>query len=92
VFATIEDETGIANVVIWPSLIEQFRCEIVGAALLEVDGRIQRSPEGIVHLVAERLRDRTAELRRLDDGGGTAAALARADEMPPTLPRSRDFH
>jgi error-prone DNA polymerase len=91
VFATIEDETGIANIVIWPSLIEMFRREIVGAALLEIDGRVQRSPEGIVHVVAETLRDRTRELRALDDAGEAAVALARADEMPPTLPKSRDF-
>jgi error-prone DNA polymerase len=93
VFATIEDETGIANLVIWPALLERFRREIVGAALLQVDGRVQRSPEGIIHVVVERLYDRTAELRSLDDtGAATPATLARADEMPPRLPRSRDFH
>ncbi|HEX3346833.1 MAG TPA: error-prone DNA polymerase [Acetobacteraceae bacterium] len=92
VFATIEDETGITNVVIWPSLIERFRREVVGAALLDVEGRVQRSEEGVVHLVAEKLRDRTEALRQIDDSGSAAGALARADEMPPVLPRSRDFH
>jgi len=92
VFATIEDETGIANVVIWPSLIERYRREVIGAALLDVAGRVQRTDDGVMHLVAELLRDRTDALRALDDSGGTAAALARADELPPTLPRPRDFH
>ena len=86
VFATIEDETGIANIVIWPSIIEQFRRAVVGAALLLVDGRIQRAEEGIVHIVADRLEDRSAALRGLE------APLARADEVArPQLPRSRDF-
>jgi error-prone DNA polymerase len=78
VFATIEDETGIANVVCWPSVIERFRREVVGSSLLLVRGQIQRSPEGVVHVVAERLEDRSAALRRLDRAGGV-------------VPRSRDF-
>jgi error-prone DNA polymerase len=91
VFATIEDETGIANVVIWPSIIEQFRSVVVGAALLLVTGKTQRSEEGIVHVIAERLQDRSAELRRLDEAG-MVPPLARADEVArPQLPRSRDF-
>jgi error-prone DNA polymerase len=79
VFATIEDETGIANVVIWESLLERFRHAVIAARLLLVDGLIQRSPEGIVHVVAERLRDRSAALKMLSEGS-------------PALPRSRDFH
>ncbi len=97
VFATIEDETGIANVVIWPSTIERYRREVMGAALLLVTGRIQRSPEGVVHVVADRLEDRSAALRRLDEAAENAP-LARADEVarPQTArdvptPRSRDF-
>ncbi len=83
VFATVEDETGIANIVIWPAQIERYRRAVVGAALLVVEGRVQRSPEGVVHVVAERLEDRSAALRRLD----RPAAMARSP-----LPRSRDFH
>ncbi len=91
VFATIEDETGIANIVIWPSLIERFRRVIVGAALLLVSGVVQRSPEGVVHVVAEALQDRSSELRSLDGSDPLQVPLARADEMPPALRRSRDF-
>jgi error-prone DNA polymerase len=92
VFATIEDETGVANIVVWPSLIERFRRAIVGAALLLVSGVVQRSPEGVVHVVAEALEDRSSALRLLDGSDPLQVPLARADEMPPALRRSRDFH
>ncbi|MBN9508149.1 MAG: error-prone DNA polymerase, partial [Alphaproteobacteria bacterium] len=72
-----------ANIVIWPAQIERYRRAVVGAALLVVEGRVQRSPEGVVHVVAERLEDRSAALRRLD----RPAVMARSP-----LPRSRDFH
>ena len=91
VFATIEDETGIANVVVWPAISERDRSALLGASLLLVHGHVQRSPEGIVHVVADRLEDRSAALRRLDTEG-LAPPLARADEVArPQLPRSRDF-
>ena len=88
VFATIEDETGIANVVVWPSLIKRDRRALVGSTLLLVDGHIQHSPEGVAHVVADRLIDRSASLRHLEDGvaASTPAALAHADELP--APRS----
>jgi error-prone DNA polymerase len=62
VFCTIEDETGIANIVIWASQFEQFRRALVGSSVLLVTGRLQRSPENIVHIVTERLEDRSAQL------------------------------
>jgi error-prone DNA polymerase len=59
---TLEDETGIANVVVWPKVMAQFRKEVMGARLVLVEGRIQSSPEKVVHLVAERLIDRSSDL------------------------------
>ena len=44
VFMTLEDETGIANVVVWPKVMEQFRKEVMGARLMLVEGRIQAAP------------------------------------------------
>jgi error-prone DNA polymerase len=67
VFMTLEDETGIANIVVWPQVMAEFRKEVMGARLVLVEGRIQASPEGVVHLVAERLIDRSFELARLSD-------------------------
>jgi error-prone DNA polymerase len=67
VFMTLEDETGIANVVVWPKVMERFRKEVMGSRLVLVEGYIQSSPEKVVHLVAERLTDRSADLHRLSD-------------------------
>jgi error-prone DNA polymerase len=88
VFCTIEDETGIANVVVWSSLFDRFRREVVGSALLLVHGRIQRSPEGIVHVVAERLEDRSAEMRAIGDEQQAPDMTAPADEFPTPRPRA----
>jgi error-prone DNA polymerase len=62
VFMTLEDETGIANIVVWPKVMERFRKEVMGSRLILVEGTIQSSPEKVVHLVAERLFDRSSDL------------------------------
>jgi error-prone DNA polymerase len=62
VFMTLEDETGIANIVVWPKVMEQFRKEVMGARLILVEGYIQSSPEHVTHLVAQRLVDRSHDL------------------------------
>jgi len=105
VFITLSDETGIANVVVWPRVLERFRAPVMGARLLFVEGKIQRSPEGIVHLVSERLVDRTQELERLSEDE-FRPRIHEGDIPPPpdprghgrhprevrVLPKSRDFH
>jgi DNA-directed DNA polymerase III PolC len=64
VFVTIEDECGIANLVVWPKIFEAHRRIVMGARLLAVSGHVQR--EGLViHLVAEKLWDWSAELDRI---------------------------
>jgi len=100
VFVTLSDETGVANLVIWPSVFKRFRREVMGARLLLVQGRIQRSPEDVVHLVSERFADRTRELDRLsEDAPRTSAFPMRTDNNihrhprnVRVLPKSRDFH
>ena len=67
VFMTLEDETGIANIVVWPKVMEKFRKEVMGARLILVEGYIQSSPEGVTHLVAQRLFDRSQDLMVLTD-------------------------
>jgi error-prone DNA polymerase len=62
VFMTLEDETGIANIVVWPKVMERFRKEVMGSRLILVEGTIQSSPENVVHLVAEKLLDRSRDL------------------------------
>jgi error-prone DNA polymerase len=77
VFMTLEDETGIANVVVWPKVMERFRKEVMGARLVLVEGHIQSSPEKVVHLVAEKLFDRSRDLARLAND-----ALGRKHAVP----------
>jgi error-prone DNA polymerase len=94
----LSDEAGVANVVVWPRIFEQFRREVMGARLLLVEGKIQRSPEGVVHLVAERIFDRTAELDRIAESDtekpppSSQEGLHRHPRNVRILPRSRDFH
>ena len=105
IFITIEDETGIVNIVLWARQFERFRREVMGARLMLVEGRLQRSPEGVAHLMAARIHDRSSELDRLSDARSMTIELAPADEFlnpqhPRTrhprnvriLPGSRDFH
>jgi error-prone DNA polymerase len=105
-FITLEDETGIANLVVMPEVFAAHRRVIMSARVLLVHGRIQKSPEKIVHLLAHRLVDRTAELKRLDEPADLFATLAPADHVKTNGPRggarhprnvrvilpSRDFH
>jgi error-prone DNA polymerase len=77
VFMTLEDETGIANIVVWPKVMEQFRKEVMGARLILIEGYIQSSPEQVTHLVAQRLFDRSHDLISLDND-----ALARRQAVP----------
>jgi error-prone DNA polymerase len=105
IFITLEDETGIANILLWARLFERFRREVMSGRLLQIEGRVQKSPEGVVHLMAQRVVDRSTDLASLSDIHRTEIALARADELrnppPPRgrhprnvriLPKSRDFH
>jgi error-prone DNA polymerase len=77
VFMTLEDETGIANIVVWPKVMERFRKEVMGARLILVEGYIQSSPEQVTHLVAQRLFDRSRDLIGLADD-----ALSRKHAVP----------
>jgi error-prone DNA polymerase len=69
VFITIEDETGIANLIVWPQMLERFRCAALGATLLRCTGKLQRE-ESVIHIVADRLDDMTARLNTLRDRTG----------------------
>ncbi|MGD9510545.1 MAG: OB-fold nucleic acid binding domain-containing protein, partial [Geminicoccaceae bacterium] len=60
-FITLEDEAGIANLVVWPQVFEQYRRIILSASMMAVYGRIQREGE-VVHLVVQRVSDLSAEL------------------------------
>jgi error-prone DNA polymerase len=65
-FINIEDETGPANIVVWPTLFEKNRRIVLGSSMMAIQGKIQREGE-VVHLVARQLFDLTADLSGLAD-------------------------
>jgi DNA polymerase III alpha subunit len=71
VFITIEDETGIANLIVWPAILERFRRAALGATLLRCTGKLQRE-ESVIHVVADRLEDMTPRLNTLRNRTGEA--------------------
>ena len=85
VFMTLEDETGIANIVVWPKVMADFRKEVMGARLILVEGYIQSSPEHVTHLVAQRLFDRSPDLMNLAND-----ALVRKHILPYGTPLNDD--
>jgi len=82
IFMTIEDETGIANIVVWPKLFERQRPEVIGARLVAVTGRVQNE-SGVVHVIAQKIEDLSADLRLLEQ-----SRSAKAHEA---MPKGRNF-
>jgi len=108
IFITLEDETGVTNLVLWARMFEEYRRVVMAARLMGVEGVVEKSPEGVVHLMTHRVFDRSAELDRLSDANTTEITPSRADEIirpqypretvhthprnARILPGSRDFH
>ena len=96
IFMTLEDETGIANIVLWPKIFARYRRAALGSRLLRVAGRIQRDESGhVIHVIAERLADLSDTLHDLteppiprDMPEPDKRGRGRRDLFPP----SRDFH
>ena len=85
IFMTLEDETGVANIIVWPKIFERLRAIVLGARFVAVTGKLQ-SEQGVIHIVAERMNDLTPMLGLLSEAGPTIGALARADEAHRTEP------
>ena len=64
IFITLEDETGIVNVIVWRNLFEQFRRAVISGRLLRITGRLERSA-GVTHVLAEEIDDISALLDEL---------------------------
>jgi len=105
IFATLEDETGIVNILLWARMLDRYRRALMASRLMEAHGIVQKSKEGVVHLMADRIVDRTALLDRLSEEGPPPVTLSRADVVAHPqvarahhprdariIPRSRDFH
>jgi error-prone DNA polymerase len=84
VFITIEDETGIANLILWPPILERFRRAALGAMLLGCTGKLQRE-QSVIHIVAERLDDLTPRLGSLRERTDEEASPP-ADKPPFAVP------
>ncbi len=106
IFATLEDETGVANTIVWADVFARYRQVVLKASLLMVEGRLQRE-QTVIHLVAQRLTDMTDRLHALAQRDALLEppfeeSLARADEVkrpgrdllagPDPLYPSRNFH
>jgi error-prone DNA polymerase len=87
VFMTLEDETDIANIIVWPKVFAQSRRTVMTARFLAVRGRLQRAGL-VVHVVAEQFIDLSTELHRLRDGD----VAQDAPDPDLSLVKSRDFH
>ncbi|MEO0713646.1 MAG: error-prone DNA polymerase [Pseudomonadota bacterium] len=90
-FVTLEDETGIANLVVWPKLFERYRSVVMGARILFIKGRVQTA-DSVTHIVAEQLIDRTGDLELLSEdiqNDPLKNALDRADEVMRPIPERR---
>ncbi|MCA3716954.1 MAG: error-prone DNA polymerase [Brevundimonas sp.] len=95
VFLTLEDETGVANLVLWPDVFERLRPVAMAARMVLAKGRVQRA-DNVTHLVVEDLVDWTPMLGDLSDqtspGSAHAPARGRHPRDVRVLPGSRDFH
>jgi error-prone DNA polymerase len=94
IFMTIEDETDIANIIVWPKAFEQNRRVVMTGRFLAVRGRLQRAGL-VIHVVAESFVDLSAELPWLREGGELFAPKFSGGQHPvdtQLLLRSRDFH
>ncbi|MWV28138.1 error-prone DNA polymerase [Aurantiacibacter rhizosphaerae] len=78
-FITLEDETGVINLVVWPDLKEKQRTVVMGARLMEVRGRVEYDDE-VIHVFAHHMTDATQQLHLLSDDL-LNAPVARADHV-----------
>ena len=96
IFLTIEDETGIANGLMWSRRFEQYRREIMAARLAVIEGELQKSREGVIHIIASAVYDRSDLLDRLALSHRVGEAAPQRLHGHPrnarVVPKSRDFH
>jgi error-prone DNA polymerase len=94
VFMTLEDETDIANIIVWPKVFAQNRRTVMTARFLAVRGKLQRAGL-VIHVVAESFVDLSAQLPWLREGGDLFSPKLSGGPLPAEQPlplRSRDFH
>ncbi|MEQ8737637.1 MAG: OB-fold nucleic acid binding domain-containing protein, partial [Hoeflea sp.] len=80
VFETIEDESGVANIIVWPKVFEKYRSIVLGSRCVGVSGKLQNE-DGVIHVVADTLEDLTPAMARISDMAAEMGGLANADEV-----------
>lgn len=80
IFMTLEDETATANIIVWPKVFAVYRPVVLGSRMVEVRGRLQKA-DGVIHVVAASIIDRTPQLGDLARDRVDIDTLARADEV-----------
>jgi error-prone DNA polymerase len=90
VFLTLEDETGVANAVVWKDCFDAHRRTVMSASFLVVHGKVQAA-DGVIHVVAEGFTDLSAQLARMKEAPDAPAPTSR-HKVSGRLQRSRDFH
>jgi error-prone DNA polymerase len=88
-FITLEDETGIVNVVLWQALFQKYRPVVMGARMMLVRGKVQRA-EGVIHLIGEHLEDLSAELAVLSEPPLRAQRLLLPADVAKSSPDPRE--
>ena len=92
VFITLEDETGVANAVVWQNVMKTYRKVIMTSRLLMISGRIQRAGD-IIHVIAKGLEDYSSDLEQLtQDRFHTSKETSHHPRNKRIIPKSRDFH
>jgi error-prone DNA polymerase len=87
IFMTLEDETAVTNVIVWPKVFETFRPVVLGTRLVSVTGKLQNE-SGVIHVVADRLDDLSPLLRRLRADVCAVETPSAGDEIKrPSAPR-----
>ena len=89
VFMTIEDETAVVNVIVWPKVFERLRPIVLGARYVMVFGVVQEEC-GVIHVVADQLEDLTHFLARMAEHGADIDGLARCDEVRRPIEEQRE--
>lgn len=89
VFMTIEDETAVANVIVWPKVFERLRPVVLSARYVAVSGLVQEE-SGVIHVVARQIEDLTHFLARLAEHGADIDGLARCDEVRRPVEEQRE--
>ena len=90
IFMTLEDEAGVANIIVWPKAFERLRAIVIGARFVAVTGKLQNEA-GVIHIIAERMEDLDADARpALRRGARDRDARPRRRGPPPADARLKE--